>query len=220
PAAFSPAALSRYAMVVHLPERICNKKGLRRHSEGTGLQSPITSTCHLGRILSPQSGHLLSAARFLLRFSYGFQHITRPAGRQPYTGAGAARAGRLRSPIRLRGPSPRRPSGRSSRLSGRPSCRPARHTRTRTPGPIVDEMTTLLMYTPFAAAGLARLRVSISAIRFSSSLFDSKDTLPIGACTIPALSRRNSIFPALISCTALPTSKVTVPAFGFGMRPL
>ena len=31
---------------------------------------------------------------------------------------------------------------------------------------------------------------------------------------------RNSTLPAFTSCTALPTSKVTVPVFGFGIRPL
>ena len=45
------------------------------------------------------------------------------------------------------------------------------------------------------------------------------DTLPIGAWTLPVLSTRNSILPALISRTALVTSIVTVPAFGFGIRP-
>ena len=35
-----------------------------------------------------------------------------------------------------------------------------------------------------------------------------------------ALSRRYSILPALISCTAFVTSIVTVPALGLGMRPL
>ncbi len=41
----------------------------------------------------------------------------------------------------------------------------------------------------------------------------------MGACTFPVLSTRYSIFPALISATALPTSKVTVPALGVGIRP-
>ena len=38
-------------------------------------------------------------------------------------------------------------------------------------------------------------------------------------CTTPNLSVRYSILPAFMSLTALPTSKVTVPALGFGMRP-
>src|SRR5439155_315006 len=37
--------------------------------------------------------------------------------------------------------------------------------------------------------------------------------------TMPAFSTRNSTLPALISRTALPMSKVTVPTLGLGMRP-
>ena len=47
----------------------------------------------------------------------------------------------------------------------------------------------------------------------------SKETLPIGAWTLPYRSLRYSIRPALNSSTALPTSTVTVPAFGFGINP-
>ena len=36
---------------------------------------------------------------------------------------------------------------------------------------------------------------------------------------MPALSTRYSTLPAFSSCTALPTSKVTVPSFGLGIRP-
>ena len=39
------------------------------------------------------------------------------------------------------------------------------------------------------------------------------------AWTIPAFSTRYSILPPLASLTAVPTSKVTVPTFGFGIRP-
>ena len=70
-----------------------------------------------------------------------------------------------------------------------------------------------------AAAGLAFITLSMRAWVFSSSLALPKDTLPTGACTIPLLSTRYSTLPALISFTALPTSKVTVPVLGFGMRP-
>src|SRR6516162_4606852 len=38
-------------------------------------------------------------------------------------------------------------------------------------------------------------------------------------CRLPFLSTRNSILPPLISVTALATSAVTVPTFGFGIRP-
>ena len=60
----------------------------------------------------------------------------------------------------------------------------------------------------------------MNAAAFSSSFFSSKEVLPMGAWMIDVLSTRNSILPPLISRTALPTSMVTVPAFGLGMRPL
>ena len=43
--------------------------------------------------------------------------------------------------------------------------------------------------------------------------------MPTGAWMIAVLSTRYSTLPALISRTALPTSKVTVPVLGLGMRP-
>ena len=70
-----------------------------------------------------------------------------------------------------------------------------------------------------AAAGFARTTASMKAWRFWSSASGANDRFPIGACTIPLLSTRNSIFPALSSLTALATSIVTVPALGFGIRP-
>ncbi len=48
----------------------------------------------------------------------------------------------------------------------------------------------------------------------------AKGTLPIGTWMLPALSTRYSTLPALISLTALVTSKVTVPVLGFGIKPL
>ncbi len=59
----------------------------------------------------------------------------------------------------------------------------------------------------------------MNVCRFSASASAAKDRLPIGACTIPLLSTRNSIFPALSSLTARATSIVTVPALGFGIKP-
>ena len=47
----------------------------------------------------------------------------------------------------------------------------------------------------------------------------SKLALPTPAWTIPAFSTRNSTAPPLASSTALATSMVTVPTFGFGIRP-
>src|SRR5579862_3843163 len=58
-----------------------------------------------------------------------------------------------------------------------------------------------------------------AADAFSSSFSAPNDALPNGRWTMPALSTRYSILPALSSLTALPTSNVTVPSFGFGMRP-
>ena len=72
-----------------------------------------------------------------------------------------------------------------------------------TPGPIVLDTETFLTYTPFAAGGLARTIWSMNAVKFVSSASMPNDTLPIGACTLPALSTRNSILPAFVSRTAL-----------------
>jgi hypothetical protein len=51
------------------------------------------------------------------------------------------------------------------------------------------------------------------------SLSVSNDALPTMKCTLACLSTRNSILPPLISVTAFAVSGVTVPVFGFGMRP-
>ena len=47
----------------------------------------------------------------------------------------------------------------------------------------------------------------------------SKLTLPSGTCTLPYRSVRYSTLPPLNSATAAPTSVVTVPVLGFGIRP-
>src|SRR5690348_18294412 len=86
-------------------------------------------------------------------------------------------------------------------------------------GPIVEVSVIFLTYLPFAAAGFALTTALISACAFSASFAPSKLILPMGQCTIPALSTRNSTLPALDSLTALATSNVTVPVFGFGIRP-
>src|SRR5215469_7970831 len=88
-----------------------------------------------------------------------------------------------------------------------------------TPGPIVDDIVTVLRYLPLAAAGRALTMLSIRAWAFATSRSAANEILPIGACTMPALSTRNSTLPALISCTAFVMSTVTVPVFGFGIRP-
>src|SRR5262249_7176159 len=91
---------------------------------------------------------------------------------------------------------------------------------TRTPGPIVDDTVTLLRYFPFAAAGFALTMLSTSAWALATSEPVANEVLPTGAWMMPVLSTRNSTLPALISLTALEMSAVTVPVFGFGMRPL
>src|SRR5271166_618552 len=87
------------------------------------------------------------------------------------------------------------------------------------PGPIVEVSVIRFTYLPLAAAGFALITAAITAWAFSASLGASKLILPIGQCTIPALSTRNSTLPALVSFTALVTSAVTVPVFGLGIRP-
>ena len=77
----------------------------------------------------------------------------------------------------------------------------------------------LFRYLPFAAAGLARTMLSISAAALSTRFCGGNDVLPTGAWTMPVLSTRNSTLPALISVTACATFGVTVPVFGFGIRP-
>src|SRR5262247_2519311 len=89
----------------------------------------------------------------------------------------------------------------------------------RTPGPIVDDTVTLFKYFPFAAAGFALTMLSTSAWAFSTSELAANDILPSGAWMMPVLSTRNSTLPALISLTAFAMSAVTVPVFGFGIRP-
>ena len=49
--------------------------------------------------------------------------------------------------------------------------------------------------------------------------FSSNDALPITKCRLACLSTRKLILPPLMSETAFATSGVTVPVFGFGIRP-
>src|SRR5271165_3725311 len=84
---------------------------------------------------------------------------------------------------------------------------------------MVDEITTLFTYWPFAVAGFALIILDISACALSVSFWASNETLPTGQWMMPVLSTRNSTLPALTSWTALTTSMVTVPVLGLGMRP-
>ena len=75
------------------------------------------------------------------------------------------------------------------------------------------------MYLPFATDGLALITLVITIVAFSTSFSGVNEILPTGTCTSAVLSVRNSTLPAFTSFTALATSKVTVPVFGFGIRP-
>src|SRR5699024_3962467 len=90
---------------------------------------------------------------------------------------------------------------------------------TFTPGPIVDVRVTLFRYWPLTAAGLAVLIASISVWKLSANCSSVKEALPIGTWMMFVLSSLYSILPALMSLIAFGTSIVTVPAFGFGIRP-
>src|ERR1044071_58115 len=87
------------------------------------------------------------------------------------------------------------------------------------PGPIVDETVTDFRYFPLAADGFARTTLSTSARVLATRLSVGNEVLPTGAWMIPVLSTRNSTLPALISLIACTTFGVTVPVFGFGIRP-
>src|SRR4029077_8391367 len=88
------------------------------------------------------------------------------------------------------------------------------------PGPIEELSVHPLMYFPLATDGFALITLVITTVAFSTSLSGEKEILPTGTCTSAVLSVRNSTLPAFTSCTALATSKVTVPVLGFGIRPL
>src|SRR4051794_7142534 len=87
------------------------------------------------------------------------------------------------------------------------------------PGPMVDESVTDRTYLPLAAAGLARCSSSMTARTLARSLSPVKLALPTGTWMLPTLSVRYSTRPPLNSRTARPTSVVTVPVLGLGMRP-
>src|SRR6202047_5670928 len=93
-------------------------------------------------------------------------------------------------------------------------------TSSRIPGPIVELRGQPLMYLPLATDGLALITLVINTVAFSINLSGVNEILPTGQCTSAVLSVRNSTLPAFTSCTALHTSKVTVPVFGLGIRPL
>src|SRR4030095_13485409 len=65
----------------------------------------------------------------------------------------------------------------------------------------------------------ARFSASIRALMLAASAASVNEALPTPVCTIPAFSTRNSTAPPSASLTAWATWGVTVPTFGFGIRP-
>ena len=90
----------------------------------------------------------------------------------------------------------------------------------RKDGPIVEDTNIVRMYLPLAAGGLAWTMAWMKVRRLSTSLASAKETLPTVEWTMLVLSTRNSTLPALVSSTALRTSKVTVPGLGVGHEAL
>src|SRR6202161_2139651 len=93
-------------------------------------------------------------------------------------------------------------------------------TSSRIPGPMVELRVQPLMYLPLATEGLALITLVITTVALSMSLSGVNEIFPTGTCTSAVLSVRTSTLPAFTSFTAWATSKVTVPVFGFGIRPL
>mmetsp|Transcript_794 Transcript_794/g.2454 ORF Transcript_794/g.2454 Transcript_794/m.2454 type:complete len:206 (+) Transcript_794:697-1314(+) len=87
-------------------------------------------------------------------------------------------------------------------------------------GPMEEHTYMDIQYLPLAPEGLFLSTVSCTALRLHTRSSTEKSHLPKGTCTMPALSQRNSNLPDLNSFTAAPTSAVTVPALGEGIRPL
>ena len=72
---------------------------------------------------------------------------------------------------------------------------------------------------PLAVDGFCATSALDERHRVVGESFSANETLPMRAWTMPAFSTRYSILPPLASLTALPTSNVTVPTLGFGIRP-
>src|SRR3569623_1251850 len=87
------------------------------------------------------------------------------------------------------------------------------------PAPIVELTATLRTYLPLAPDGLALTTASTSASKFARRSAAGKLALPMPLWMMPAFSTRYSIWPPLAAFTAPATSIVTVPSFGFGIRP-
>ena len=70
-----------------------------------------------------------------------------------------------------------------------------------------------------AAAGFLAFSRSDQRVQVVRGWAASKVALPIVAWMMPPLSLRNFTWPALAFLTAVATSAVTEPSFGFGIRP-
>src|SRR5438067_1939967 len=84
---------------------------------------------------------------------------------------------------------------------------------------MVEDIYEALMYLPLAATGLALITLVITVVALSTSFSAENEIFPTGTCTSAVLSVRNSTLPAFTSWIAFATSVVTVPVFGFGIRP-
>src|SRR5207237_1971195 len=87
------------------------------------------------------------------------------------------------------------------------------------PGPMLELKEQPFTYLPLATDGLALITLVIRVLAFSTSFSGGNEIFPTGTCTSAVLSVLNSTLPAFTSCTARATSNVTVPVFGFGIRP-
>ena len=87
------------------------------------------------------------------------------------------------------------------------------------PGPIVGAMTIFLISFHLIPVGLFAFTAVIKALILSANWSAEKFILPTIAWILPVLSSLNSNLPFLISAIVEGRSVVTVPAFGFGMRP-
>ena len=85
---------------------------------------------------------------------------------------------------------------------------------------MVEQITACFKYLPVEPVGFSFVTVTITARKLSNNLDDEKLTFPNGRFTKPYLSALNSISPFIAFDTALSTSSVTVPIFGFGINPL
>src|SRR5712671_7791581 len=90
---------------------------------------------------------------------------------------------------------------------------------TFTPTPIVLDTETFFKKMPFDADGFDLFSASTSAARLSRNCSGVNEARPIVHWTMPDLSARNCTCPARAFFTAPATSAVTVPTFGFGIRP-